>query len=410
MSFLYFLSVRAYGLLVRAAAPFNKKARLWVNGRKEQIPQIQKTNETWPVVWFHCASYGEFEQCRLIIEHVRKYRSEHKVLLTFFSPSGYEQIKNEDVADYIYYLPEENSRNIKQLLESFNITHAVFVRYEFWYGYMIELFNRGIPLTFVSASFRTDQVFFRPYGVWFRKQLARVSKFFVQEESSFRLLESLNINQVVVSGDTRFDRVLLTRENNEELPLVKSFVGEHRVVIFGSAWEKETEYFNHLVNQIPKGWKIIYAPHEIDQKALNKLETQFGGDAVQYSQLAPSSSDKKVLIVNTVGHLSRMYKYCDIAIVGGGFNDGIHNILEPMVFGLPVFFGPNHASFWEAKASINQGLNVEYHSYNELHIELNQWFTNTQKLEQHKSRALDFIVNGAGATQTVVSYLLKELK
>lgn len=409
MKYFYFASIASYGLLARIVAPFNNKAAQWLSGRKQQLPFIQSMKETWPVIWFHCASYGEFEQCRVIIHKLRKARPDHKILLTFFSPSGYEQVKTEPVADYILYLPEENQRNINDFFNAFNIEIAVFIRYEFWFGYMKAISDRNIPLVFISSSFRRDQIFFKSYGSWFKKQLKHVTYFFVQEENSLKLLNSIQIQNVAISGDTRFDRVLLTQENDEDLQFVKLFTQNVKTIIFGSAWQKETDMFFQLLKELPLDWKVIYAPHEINQDSLNALERKLNVSSVQYSAINKDPTSK-VLIVNTIGHLSRMYKYCDVAVVGGGFDDGIHNILEPMVFGLPVYFGPKHRSFWEAQKSIDLGLNQEINTYQDLKRNVDFWISNPIKLQQSRKKSFDFITKGSGANKIVLSYLLSQIK
>lgn len=410
MKAVYQASISCYGAFVRAASLFNPKAKLWVEGRKAQLPIIRSIKETWPVIWFHCASYGEFEQARIVIQNIQKSRPNHKILLTFFSPSGYEQVKNEDIADYIFYLPEENKNNIRLLLDCFPIELAVFVRYEFWYGYMDALYQSNIPLIFISASFRPSQIFFKAYGRWFVNQLQQVTRFFVQEQRSQQLLSEINIHQVEVIGDTRFDRVLKTLRQNESLPLVSKFTKGSSTLIFGSAWSQETKVFEQLVIKLPENWKVIFAPHEINHEELDALEKKLTVSSTRYSKKEKFDSQAKVLIVDTIGHLSRMYKYSDVAIIGGGFDDGIHNILEPMVFGLPVFFGPNHHSFWEAEKTIELGLNKQYSNFDELFLLLKGWFQNQNSMDEHHKKALEFIKSGAGASKSVTSYLLKQIK
>ena len=409
MRILYKLVTNSYVLLVNGFAPFNRKAQEWVQGRAGLQAQLLEFNLSKdPVIWFHCASLGEFEQGKPVMEAYKARHPNWKILVTFFSPSGYKVQKNTDVADYVMYLPVESAKNVKMFLDYFEPKITVFVKYEFWYDYMNALHARHIPLIFISSTFRKDQLFFRKYGLWFLEQLKTVEMFFVQDLESKKLLENHGITKVEVSGDTRFDRVLETLKVNEDLPKVSIFKGDNKILIFGSAWRTETKFSLDLIPLLPTNWKVIYAPHEISSERIDSFEQLIDLNCVRYSDCTGDSlKNAKVLIVDTVGHLARMYKYADIAIVGGGFNDGIHNILEPLTFGVPVFFGDNHKGFHEAEAAMNAGVGFEIENKKHLELAVIDLIQNPNKLKETQIRSKEFIKRGAGATKIISNFLNK---
>jgi 3-deoxy-D-manno-octulosonic-acid transferase len=379
-----------------------------VDGRSNLKDQLDGFSEEGPLIWFHCASLGEFEQGKPVMEAYKKRHPDWTLLVTFFSPSGYEVRKDCEVADFVMYLPTESRRNIKLFLTTFNPRIAVFVKYEFWYDYMTALTERKVPMIFISASFRKNQIFFKAYGRWFLNQLRNVEMFFVQDKNSRDLLFEKGINKVEISGDTRFDRVLETANSSEDLPWLAEFKDGYQVLIFGSAWSTETEFAIQIVQNLPAGWKVIFAPHEIHGDKIIEFKNTIKEASVLYTDLnLQNAVESKVLIVNTVGHLARMYKYADIAIIGGGFDDGIHNILEPLTFGVPVFFGPNHDGFHEAEAAISNEIGFEIKSWEELKKNIYPLFNSKEKLEEIQSNSIRFIEDGTGATNIIAQFLNK---
>lgn len=408
MRFIYQLGIDSYALLVRLLSPFVGKAKKWSEGRQEQFSKWTAIHNEEPLIWFHCASLGEFEQGKPVIEAFKESHKNWKILITFFSPSGYDLRSDYELADYVFYLPVERKKNVKQFIDAFNPQIAVFVKYEFWYGYMTELKKRSIPLIFISSTFRPYHIFFKSYGSWFLKQLETVEMFFVQDKESENLLKSKSVLNVKISGDTRFDRVIKTVEDDDSLSFMKSFRGKHKVFIFGSAWEQETDYFLRIVNHIPEDWRVIYAPHEINENKLSNIEKRLNVDAVRYSVLNENNAvESKVLLVDTVGHLARMYKYTDVAFIGGGYRDGIHNILEPLSFGNPVFFGGNHQGFGEGKEAIDEGIGVEVARYKEFENQLLKWVNNPEELFETQLKCKAYIQERVGATKKIVDYLNK---
>ncbi len=318
------------------------------------------------LIWFHCASLGEFEQGRPLMEKLKLQQPNVKILLTFFSPSGYEIRKNYTGADYIFYLPMDTASNAKKFIEIVKPQKVFFVKYEFWFNYLSELKNRNIPTYLVSGIFREDHHFFKSTGAWFRKQLSAFTHFFLQDDKSIELLNSIGYTNSTLCGDTRFDRVFEVSKNVKQIDLVKQFVGNNKVLILGSSWREDEKIVQSLKLE---SLKLIIAPHEIDEKHLSSIEAEFipllsegllrregAGVCLRYS-LANENNIKEaqVLIIDNIGMLSSLYQYGTIAFIGGGFGKGIHNILEAATFGLPVIFGPNFHKFAEAKELIKLG-------------------------------------------------------
>ncbi|MCW3086123.1 MAG: 3-deoxy-D-manno-octulosonic acid transferase [Bacteroidetes bacterium] len=356
MKLLYNISLYSYLLLIRIASLFNAKAKLWITGRRHLLDEINTrlSENTAPLVWFHCASLGEFEQGRPLIERYKKRHPDHKILLTFFSPSGYEIRKNYAGADYIYYLPLDTAHNARLFIDAIKPIAVFFVKYEFWFNYLDELSERRIPTYLVSGIFRNDHYFFKSYGKWFRNQLSSFSHFYLQDPQSEQLLNGIGYKNTSVSGDTRFDRVNEIAKNVKQIELVKQFAGNEKVMIAGSSWEEDEK----LIASIKLDFKLIIAPHEIDEKHIHSIEEEFAGKGfcLRYSKADEATVNlAQVLIIDNIGMLSSLYQYGTVAFIGGGFGKGIHNILEAATFGLPVIFGPNYEKFTEAKELIKQG-------------------------------------------------------
>ncbi len=301
-------------------------------------------------IWVHCASLGEFEQGRPVIEAIRKQYPRYKIVLTFFSPSGYEVRKGTPLADYVFYMPLDGKKKSKRFLELVDPVMTIFVKYEFWYYYLCYLSNRKAPAFIISAAFRKEQSFFKWYGGLFRKMLRNFNHIFVQDEQSKKLLEEININdKVSVAGDTRYDRVVEIANNVKPFPVVEAFANGSKLLVAGSTWPDDEKLLKEGLSSLPADWKLIIAPHEIDQPHIQQIQNLIGDDCILYSNPI-DSANKKVLIIDNIGMLSSLYSYGSVAYVGGGFQKGgIHNALEPAVFGLPVFFGPVYEKFIEAK-------------------------------------------------------------
>ncbi|WP_323757045.1 3-deoxy-D-manno-octulosonic acid transferase [Roseivirga sp.] len=355
---LYNVSVRFYRLIIGLVSPFNEKAKKFVTGRENIFQRLQKdfSKVKDPVAWFHCASLGEFEQGRPVIEAFRKAKPNNKILITFFSPSGYELRKNYTEADFVYYLPIDTKRNAQRFLNIVNPALVIFVKYEFWYHYLKQTSERKIPLYCISALFNKNQRFFKPSGGFFRKTLTFFDHIFVQNEKSKKLLQKININQVSVAGDTRFDRVVDTVSNPKHFPLVAQFSKNHLTMVIGSCWPADMTFLYPIINR-SENIKFIIAPHDVSESSIKQLEKGLSFPFCRITEATPESIDEsQIIIINTIGMLSSLYQYGQFSYIGGAFGDGLHNILEAVTFGLPVIFGNNNLEkFPEALALIEKG-------------------------------------------------------
>ena len=373
--FLYRIVTGFYYAGILLASIFNKKAKLWIIGRKnlftDLVVKIKNHNPAQKKYWFHCASLGEFEQGRPLIEAIKIKDSSAFIILSFFSPSGYELQKNYKGADLVTYLPADTASNAKKFIEILKPDVVFFIKYEFWYFFLREAHERKIELYLISAYFRKKQLFFSHLGVLHRKMLTFYSCIFVQDQISEALLKTIGIEKVLVSGDTRYDRVLDIKAQKKKLPEIDNFKNGFKLLVCGSSWPADEIIIsklwkNHLKN---KGWKLIIAPHEISQDKINKLQSSFEktSPTLLYSNISEQSVRKfDVLIIDNIGMLSSIYSYANVAYIGGGFGRGIHNILEAAVFDIPVFFGPNHHKFIEADALKNIGQAFDIKSADEL--------------------------------------------
>lgn len=404
MVFFYNLGIRIYLVLIWVVSLFNKKAKLWLVGRKNWDTRLAGViNKIDKIVWFHCASLGEFEQGRPVIEALRQKYPDIKILLTFFSPSGYEIRKNYLGADYIFYLPIDTNRNAKKFLEIVNPIAVVFVKYEFWYYYLNLLKKRGTPTYVISAIFRPDQAFFRSYGGWYRKFLENFEHLYVQNKESKDLLNNIGVNNVTVTGDTRFDRVIANFQSTKSLPLVEAFAANSKVIIAGSTWPKDEELIIEYFKANSKNVKLILAPHEINRSNIDKLAANAGVNYILYTQ--PDGKDPKearLMIIDTIGVLSSVYRYGNIAYIGGGFGAGIHNTLEAAVFGLPIVFGPNYNKFQEAKDLIAKSAAFSIKNQADINEAFNHLFDNQEQYQISSSVAKEYVFMNAGATKLVV--------
>lgn len=407
MKTLYNIAMGCYRLGVALAAPWNTKAKLWRDGRKSLFDRMRESiDPSAPTIWVHVASLGEFEQGRPIIEKIKAERPEYKILLTFFSPSGYEIRKNYPGADYIFYLPLDTPSNAREFLDIVKPQMAVFVKYEYWINLLAELKNRDIPTYIVSAIFRRDSIFFRSTGNMWREALKSFELLFVQDDNSKSLLAELGHENVVVAGDTRFDRVAQIAAAAKKIDLIEQFKGDSRLFVAGSSWGPDEELIVRLANENPT-IKFIVAPHEMEQARMAKIEQSAVGGAVRYTNIDGDISDKQILILDTMGMLSSVYGYADFSYIGGGFGVGIHNTLEAATFGLPIAFGPNYQKFKEARDMIALGGATSVSNYEELE----RWFAPLRDDSEHLAAvsqiSKDYTARNQGATDKFFDMVFK---
>ena len=411
---MYKISIYVYYIAIYIASVFrHKKAVQWINGRKNLFSEIEKKVKTsHPLAWFHCASLGEFEQGRPLMEEFRKQYPTYKILLTFFSPSGYEVRKNYNGADYIFYLPIDTPANAKHFLALTNPTLVFFIKYEFWFNYIKQIKNNAIPFFVVSSNFRKSQHYFKWYGFWFRKQLKGVSRFFVQNNNSLQLLNNIHITNVTVSGDTRFDRVMALAQNTMKLPLIEKFCDGKDIFIAGSTWEPDEDILIKLINSEKTKYKFIIAPHMVDKPHIASLVEKIKkGHVVLYSEADPDNVlYAKVLIIDCIGILSNLYRYGKIAYIGGGFGSGIHNILEAATYGMPVIFGPKYHKFIEAVELIEKGGAYCIHNENEFMQVVIDLITNNKQLREKSAIAREYVQKNIGATQLILKEISRYIK
>ena len=403
---IYNLIIYLYLLGVAVYSRFNEKVRKMWRGERDAFRVLrEKVDPSAQYVWFHAASLGEFEQGRPLMERLRKDHPDYKILLTFFSPSGYEVRKNYEGADIICYLPLDTITNARRFLRTIRPVMAFFIKYEFWYNYLHILKHRGVPVYSVSSIFRPDQVFFKWYGRQYGRVLHCFTHFFVQNEISKELLAKIGITDVSVVGDTRFDRVLQIKEAAKQLPIVEEFVSNNEVGVFvaGSSWPPDEEIFIKYFNQHPE-WKLIIAPHVIGEDHLRQIEKLLEGRKVlRYTSAAEKMvNDYDVLIINCFGLLSSIYRYGDVAYVGGGFGVGIHNLLEAAVWDVPVFFGPNNQKFQEAQGLKKSG-GFEISNYEDFARQMDRFAADAEELRAQGKKAGSFVESLSGATAKVLA-------
>ncbi len=411
MQILYNLFIRLYLFCIIIAGMFNKKARLWLAGRKNLFNKISFVlKEGEKRVWFHCSSLGEFEQGRPVIEKFREKYAGYKIVLTFFSPSGYEIRKNYEYADYIFYLPLDTRKNSEKFIELINPKLVFFIKYEYWFNFLSVLKQRNIPVFIVSAIFRSNQHFFKWYGAWFRKKLKCITYFFVQNKISKGLLESIGITNVSVSGDTRFDRVFSIANNKKSFPLIEKFKGNNNLLIAGSTWPQDEKLIYEIINLKIQNLKFVIVPHEVHKEHINGILHGTGAKAVKFSEADDNNvSGFDALIVDSIGVLSHLYQYSTVTYIGGGFSKGIHNILEAATFGNPVVFGPNYFKFHEAKDLIEIKGAFSVSSSQQLADKLRELLDNKSLLEKTSAIAKNYVAEKKGATENVVKEIEKYL-
>jgi 3-deoxy-D-manno-octulosonic-acid transferase len=400
---MYFLITTLYFFTIRFAALFIPKAKLWVNGRKnfwQNINPAEFSNHNW--IWIHCASLGEFEQGRPLIEKIKTQHPHYKILLTFFSPSGYEIRKNYSLADKICYLPADTPKNAKRFIEIVKPQQVFFIKYEFWYYFLKTLYQKNIPVYLVSAIFRTNQVFFKPWGGFYRQILGYFKHIFVQNKASADLLRKINISDFSVNGDTRFDRVANIVNDAKTIPLINSFKNNCLTIIAGSTWPDDEKLLVTFINQNKAlNLRYIIVPHEINHQAIAHLKQSIQAKCCLYSE--NKIKDATVLIIDTIGILSSAYKYADIAYIGGGFGKGIHNTLEAATYGLPVIFGPRYQKFDEACELIRIKAGFSIQNQMELNKILLELINNTDFRTESGTKAKEFVNQNIGASDRIIA-------
>lgn len=391
-------------------SPFNEKAKDYTQGRKNLFENLAKgVNPNDKNVWFHVSSLGEFEQARPVMEKMRTLYPDHKIILTFFSPSGYNVRHNYNGADYVCYMPSDTPANAKKFLDIVNPKVIFFVKYDFWYNFLSEAHRRAIPLYIFSTIFRKEQVFFKWYGKKYKEVLSFFTHFFVQDENSVKLLAENGINNVTIAGDTRFDRVCQITQNAKNIPLVDKFVGDSRVIVAGSSWPPDEKLIFEAMDRLKSkhNIKLIIAPHEIHEGHLSSIEKMLSVKNVRFSKADESTvSENQVLIIDNFGMLSSLYKYAEIAYVGGGFGVGIHNILEAVSYSIPVAFGTNYKKFKEAVDLVSLGSACTVRDAEELYSVFDRYLSDKALLERAGKISLEYVQKNLGAADTI----LKEAK
>lgn len=418
MRFLYSTAIAFYYLSIRLAALFNAKARHWHYGRKDLFDKLNEVfaehhsqENPAPVAWFHCASLGEYEQGKPVIEAFKQEFPDYLILLTFFSPSGYSQCHRITDADHIFYLPIDSRVKARKFVRIVQPVVAVFIKYEFWYNYLHELFIRNIPVYTISAIFRPSQHFFRWYGGWFRTHLRKINMIFVQDEESAELMRMIDVGNLSVSGDTRFDRVTAIKAVQKPFPLIDKFAGGRQIVVAGSTWPADENLLLTLAENTGEKLKFIIAPHEVNKTRIRELLEKIGDQAVLYSEAGEGKPEhKRFLIIDSIGMLSQLYRFATLAYIGGGFGVGIHNILEAAAYGVPVFFGPNYHRFREAREMTASGMAFSVSNGSELSQQVNDLLSDREKLEVVSAKAGKYVQQRSGATKKIMDVLAPTIR
>lgn len=412
MLFLYNIIILIASQLLKLIVLFSPKIKLFVEGRKNVFSTLkEKINPTDKTIWFHAASLGEYEQGLPVIENIKSHYPSHKIIVTFFSPSGYEVRKNNTVADVTLYLPLDTKSNAQKFIEQARPEMVFFIKYEFWPNYLNELKKQGIKTYLISGIFREKQAFFKWYGGFYRNALKTFDYFFVQNEKSKKLIQSIGFSNVKISGDTRFDRVVAILERDNSLDFIDSFVTvgmrKMKTIVIGSSWPKDEKILIDFINQSTNDTKFIIAPHNIKEEQIAMLTSQIIKPTVLYTEKENKNlSDYSVFIINTIGILTKIYSYGDIAYVGGGFgNPGVHNILEPATFGLPIVIGPNYSHFAEAIALVNMDGCISISNYTELKNAFDLLLQNEDERYEKGHICSTFVQMNKGATNIILKHI-----
>jgi 3-deoxy-D-manno-octulosonic-acid transferase len=403
----YNLFLKLYWLGIYCTSPFNPKAKKWLGGRRNLFPHIAselKDNNT-KRIWMHCASLGEFEQGRPVLEGLKKQFSDHQIIVTFFSPSGFDIKKNDPIADFVCYLPLDSKSNAKRFVEMVKPNVAIFVKYEFWIHYINELYKKQIPVYLISAKFRGSQIFFSWYGKLFKNLLHKYRHIFVQDEASKNLLTSNGIENCQVAFDTRFDRVYEIFKTRQSDELIERFTEGSKIFIAGSTWPGDEDLIVRFINEnaTKSSLKFIIAPHEIKEARIQSIIKKLQVSAIRYSEISKENDNKsQVLIIDNIGMLSWLYRYANIAYIGGGFAAGIHNILEPAVFGMPVIFGPRYQKFNEANELVKLGGAFSIKDYDSFFEIVSKVSRSPEIAESASKVCSNYVAQKVGGSQVVV--------
>lgn len=406
---IYVIALQAYVLGIRAASLLNPKAALWWEGRRGWKKKLQadlegKSNSR---IWFHASSLGEFEQGRPVLERLRHEYPDHCIVLTFFSPSGYEPRKKEPLADIVTYMPLDGSRRSREFIDSVNPRMVFFVKYDFWYFYGRHLYRRRIPYFCLSAIFRPSQIYFKPWGDFYRRILLRFTHLFVQDQASLELLYRNRIANVTVSGDTRFDRVVQNSQREADFTFLAAFSSQGQCIVAGSTWPADEEVLAEVVEEMPQ-LRLIVAPHETGEGRIRQILQRFGNKARTWSELENVSepdAELRVIVIDRIGMLSLLYRFGQYAWVGGGFGSGIHNILEAAVYGKPVFFGPRFSKFTEAREMISKGGAFSVKRTKEVIGRLQELEAAPDRYQSCCTTNASYIRSRTGASDIVINYL-----
>lgn len=399
--FFYGIAIKIYVLFIYLAAPFYIKAKKAVAGRKNFFTSHQP-NSRVKYIWFHCASLGEFEQGRPLIEKIKNEYPEKKVLLSFFSPSGFEIRKDYAFADQVIYLPFDSSYNAKKFLQAFNIEMAIFVKYDVWPYYLREILRNNIPVFLTSAVFRKDHFFFKWYGAFLRKMMANMNKIFVQDNESKKIAVSYGFSNIEVAGDVRIDRVLQIKENVTEMKNVETFLAQKKCIIFGSIYKSDEAILSYIEKNVGDEYKIIIAPHQVNENMMNYFMQKYS-HSILYRDL-DRYNDQRILLIDHIGSLNQLYQYADIVYIGGGFEKSIHNILEPAVFNIPVFFGPKFEKFPEASSLVVEKLAFSNSDPTNLAKSM-VLSLKENELKNYQERSKNWFSSNSGSTSLIFNYL-----
>jgi len=412
LRFIYHIALVTFAGAMRIAALFHAKARLAVQGRKNVLNGLAEWNahkrKKAPLVWMHCASLGEFEQGRPVIEALRRERPDLQVAITFFSPSGYEVRKHTPVADYVCYLPFDTRGNARRFIEALHPDLAIVVKYEYWPNHFRELNNRGIPLFMVSAIFRENQRFFGWQRNFWKEVLTSVTHFFLQNDHSAELLASLGFRNASVTGDTRFDRVAAIADARQKLPVAEAFCEGHHILVVGSSYPEEDEIARQFLAQAGPTWKVILAPHYIDEGRVTALIDRFDDQVQRWTRFDPAVRTSRVLVADTIGQLASLYGYASLALIGGAYGKGLHNTLEAAAYGIPVAFGPRYQRFDEARALVDSGAACSGNPDEVLHTLL-AWATDEDRRRRTGQAAGALVLRGKGAVSKCLELILSHL-
>ena len=407
MLFFYTILTHIASLILKLLALFSPKLKLFVDGRKDVFPTLKsKINSGDKVIWVHAASLGEYEQGIPVMEALKKEFPKHKLVVSFFSPSGYEVRKNNTLADATVYLPLDTKANAKEFIKTIHPDLVLFIKYEFWPNYLNELKQLNIPTYLVSGIFREKQAFFKWYGGFYKEALKTFNHFFVQNDSSKKLIQSIGFNNVTISGDTRFDRVVDILNRDNSLGFIGNFKNNQPTIVIGSSWPKDEELLVNYINQSSNEVKFIIAPHNIKEEQISSLTSSIKKKTVLFSEKENQNlGEFQVFIIDTIGILTKIYSYADIAYVGGGFgNPGVHNILEPATFGVPIVIGPNYSHFAEATALVHQEGCISIQNENELKLAFDSLLYNSDERNEKGHICETFVQMNKGATSKIINH------